>query len=84
MSMLPPTRRGGTIECRPGSAGASPIVPQNGFNGTCRLARRLTGHRKPVVGPDMQRRVLELIGKQTEAWNVRGPTPAGCGKLEQR
>jgi acetamidase/formamidase len=25
--MLPPTLRGGTIECRPGSAGARPIVP---------------------------------------------------------
>ena len=34
MSMLPPTRRGGTTEWRPGSAGATPIVPANGFSGT--------------------------------------------------
>jgi len=34
MSMLPPTWRGGTTECRPGSAGATPMVPQNGFSGT--------------------------------------------------
>src|SRR3546814_732588 len=34
MSMLPPTRRGGTTECCPGSAGARPMVPQNGFRGT--------------------------------------------------
>ena len=34
MSMLPPTRRGGTMLCSPGSAGARPIVPGNGFSGT--------------------------------------------------
>src|SRR5882724_3072203 len=34
MSMLPPTRRGGTMLCWPGSAGARPMVPQNGFSGT--------------------------------------------------
>ena len=34
MSRLPPTRRGGTTECSPGSARASPIVPVNGFSGT--------------------------------------------------
>ena len=34
MSMLPPQRRGGTIEWLPGSAGASPIVPGNGANGS--------------------------------------------------
>ena len=33
-SRLPPTRRGGTTECSPGSAGASPIVPVKGFSGT--------------------------------------------------
>ena len=34
MSMFPPTRRGGTILCVPVSAGATPIVPQNGLSGT--------------------------------------------------
>ena len=34
MSKLPPTLRGGTIECSPGSAIALPIVPAKGFNGT--------------------------------------------------
>ena len=34
MSMLPPTRRGGTMLCVPASAGATPMVPQNGFRGT--------------------------------------------------
>ena len=32
--MFPPTRRGGTMLCRPGSAGATPIVPVKGFSGT--------------------------------------------------
>ena len=32
--MLPPTRRGGTIECSPASPGATPMVPQKGFSGT--------------------------------------------------
>jgi hypothetical protein len=30
VSMLPPQRVGGTIECSPGWAGATPIVPGNG------------------------------------------------------
>ncbi|CAB4759684.1 unannotated protein [freshwater metagenome] len=34
ISILPPTRRGGTTECRPASAGASPTVPTKGFRGT--------------------------------------------------
>ena len=34
MSMLPPTRRGGTTLCVPGSAGATPIVPMKGRSGT--------------------------------------------------
>ena len=34
MSRLPPTRRGGITLCSPEAAGATPIVPQNGFNGT--------------------------------------------------
>src|SRR5471032_1351210 len=32
--MLPPTLRGGTMLCRPASAGATPIVPANGRSGT--------------------------------------------------
>ena len=32
--MLPPTRRGGTTLWRPGSAGATPMTPQNGSSGT--------------------------------------------------
>ena len=34
MSMFPPTRRGGTMLCSPASAGATPMVPQNGLSGT--------------------------------------------------
>ena len=30
MSMFPPQTDGGTIECSPGSGGATPIVPGNG------------------------------------------------------
>ena len=30
MSMFPPHREGGTIECGPGSGGATPIVPGKG------------------------------------------------------
>ena len=34
MSRWPPTRRGGTTEWWPGSAGATPTVPAKGFSGT--------------------------------------------------
>ena len=34
MSMLPPHLDGGTTECCPGSAGASPIVPGKGWKGS--------------------------------------------------
>ena len=34
ISILPPTRRGGTTLCNPGSAGATPMVPVKGFSGT--------------------------------------------------
>src|SRR5579884_559794 len=37
VSMFPPKRDGGTIECAPGSSGATPSVPGNGRNG--RLTR---------------------------------------------
>ena len=33
-SRLPPLRRGGIVECCPGSSGATPITPQNGASGT--------------------------------------------------
>jgi hypothetical protein len=33
-SMLPPTRRGGTMLWVPSAAGARPMVPQNGLSGT--------------------------------------------------
>lgn len=42
MSMFPPHRLGGTIECSPGSAGATPIVPGNGSNGSSTSSRKAT------------------------------------------
>ena len=43
MSRFPPTRRGGTIECSPGSASATPTVPQNGFSGTFAAGENIAG-----------------------------------------
>src|ERR1700681_224095 len=34
MSIFPPALCGGIVLCDPGSAGATPIVPQNGLSGT--------------------------------------------------
>src|ERR1700737_2371900 len=34
MSIFPPALCGGMVLCDPGSAGATPIVPQNGLSGT--------------------------------------------------
>ncbi len=41
-------------------------------------------HAGRVIGPDMQRRILELVGKQAEARNVGGPAMAGRMKLADR
>src|ERR1700728_4081706 len=47
-SMLPPTRRGGTMLCLPGAAGATPMVPVKGFKGT--LAQRPNSAGASVPG----------------------------------
>ncbi len=47
MSRLPPTRRGGTTECSPGSASALPIVPAKGFSGTEASGLRSAGASVP-------------------------------------
>ncbi len=65
-------------EWRPVSAGATPMVPANGLSGT--FPNGGEGRHDgfvPVVGPDMQRRVLELIGQKSEARDIRGPAEAG-------
>ena len=46
-SMLPPTRRGGTMLCSPGAAGATPMVPVNGFSGTRPQAPNSVGASVP-------------------------------------
>ena len=43
MSRLPPTRRGGTIEWWPGSPGATPMVPANGFSGILAFGENIAG-----------------------------------------
>jgi hypothetical protein len=53
MSMLPPTRRGGTTLCLPGSAGARPMVPVKGLSGT--LAHRPNKAGASVLGSYRQR-----------------------------
>ena len=47
VSMLPPTLRGGMTECDPGSAGATPMVPVNGFNGTRAWVLKMAGSARP-------------------------------------
>ena len=46
MSMLPPHRVGGTTECRPGSAGATPMVPGKGANGSVTPSANRTEPRR--------------------------------------
>ncbi len=83
--MLPPMRRGGTIEWRPGFGGRKPD----------RAAERLERHaparaihggrqRLRIIFPDMQRRILELIGEQAEARNIGGPAPARGREMQER
>ena len=42
------------------------------------------GHRLCVIAPDMQRRILELVGKQAEAGDVGGPAMAAGVELVDR
>jgi hypothetical protein len=80
MSMLPPQRRGGTIEWLPGSAGATPIVPGNGANASVMSSANRT---RPLADlRDPQPRLAELVGKQAEAGNDRRPAPGMRTQLE--
>ena len=45
VSRLPPQRDGGTIECSPGSAGATPMVPGNGRYGSVIESLQTTRNR---------------------------------------
>ena len=47
MSRLPPQSDGGTIECSPGSARATPIVPGNGSKGSVIPSPKRTRRRSP-------------------------------------
>ena len=50
-SMLPPQRRGGIVECTPGSSGGIPSTPRNGASRTERPAARPTPSLELPVDP---------------------------------
>ena len=41
-------------------------------------------HAGRVIGPDVQRRVGELVGEKTEARDIRRPAPAGGRQVQNR
>ena len=67
MSMLPPTRRGGTTEWCPGSAGATPIVPAKGFSGT------LAGPN--IAGARVLASYFQMLIAGSLNWSASKPKP---------
>src|ERR1700736_1756780 len=67
MSMLPPTLRGGTMLCRPFSAGATPIVPANGRSGTRPPGPYMAGAR-PVS-------YFQILSFGSGNWSASRPKP---------
>ena len=84
MFMVPPTRRGGSMSWAPGRAGARPIDPTIGRNGTCApgIVDWLESVR--VVAPQVQIGLWEVVGEQAEARNDRRPSPTAGSDREQR
>ena len=78
-------RRGGTIEWRPGFGRCQADRAAEGLERHA-SARAIHGGRQSlrIIFPDMQCRVLELIGEQAEARNIRGPAPARGREIEER
>ena len=68
MSRLPPTRRGGTTECRPGSAGALPIVPANGFSGTRAFLPKSAGSSEAAS-------YFQMFSAGSLNWSASSPKP---------
>jgi hypothetical protein len=75
-SMLPPTRRGGTTLCRPGSAGATPMVPVKGLSGTCPSDHTMPAQGRRVVAPKCSAGSLNSSASRPNPGNIRGPSPA--------
>jgi hypothetical protein len=68
MSRLPPTRRGGTTEWSPGSAGATPMVPVKGLSGILAWEP----HR---AGAMVWASYLQTISAGSTNWSARSPKP---------
>ena len=78
--MLPPKRRGGIVECTPGSGGGIPITPRNGASATVTPRSSValspsSAHRKssPCANVAPQERGVTSSICTTSVWPARAP-----------